>query len=415
MQKSLEPSLEKKLIKKYGTLKDSHRVSELDISETIKELSYLTHSYFRYYGKFPSKLASFFLSKYASKESVLLDNYAGSGTGLVEASILNIPSYGIDINPLAVLASNVKTRKYDSLQLRKAWNELAEHIEKIRVEGHDCSRFIPEWNLIDKWFDKDIVKELSIIKAAIAGFQFKTSQDQEFFWLAFSAIIRRVSNAYDGEVRPHVNPNKRKREPIAAFAKKITEMINLAEVFSETVKDQVISKSYLQTNIELTKNSEIKKAGINLVLSHPPYLNCFDYIPVFSLELRWTEDIQSIWGGFDLKAVQKMETKSWPATNEKVLYGYFDGLREAYSQVFDVLEPGGICGVVIGDSTIRGELIRVHKIVGGILESIGFKLEEIVYRTTHYSTGKYSYRSRADYHGAHEPKRDGIVVMRKPK
>ena len=27
-----------------------------DISETITELSYLTHSYFRYYGKFPSKI-----------------------------------------------------------------------------------------------------------------------------------------------------------------------------------------------------------------------------------------------------------------------------------------------------------------------------------------------------------------------
>lgn len=29
-----------------------------DVNETISELSYLTHSYFRYYGKFPSKIGN---------------------------------------------------------------------------------------------------------------------------------------------------------------------------------------------------------------------------------------------------------------------------------------------------------------------------------------------------------------------
>ena len=33
---------------------DKYRTDFLDVSETISELSYLTHDYFRYYGKFPS-------------------------------------------------------------------------------------------------------------------------------------------------------------------------------------------------------------------------------------------------------------------------------------------------------------------------------------------------------------------------
>ncbi|MGB4758486.1 MAG: DNA methyltransferase [Candidatus Saccharimonadales bacterium] len=406
-------SVEKELESKYGLLDDLKGESELDISETIKELSYLTHSYFRYYGKFPSKLANHFLQKYSNKNSILLDNYTGSGTGLVEASLLGIPSYGVDINPLAVLASNVKTRKYDTKLLRKYWAEISELINDAEP-SKDLSEYTPDWSSLDKWFTELAIRELATIKYVLLTYKFKKQGDKEFFLLGFSSIIRRVSRAYDGEVRPHVNKGKRERSPVSAFSKKITEMIEIADAFNVASKHDVVSKSYLASNLELSHVEDIKKAKINLVLSHPPYLNCFDYIPVFSLELRWTEGIEIIWGNKSLKDVQKMETKSWPATTEKVLYGYFDGLKKAYSEVFDVLEKGAVCGVVIGDATIRGELIRVHKILGAMLKDIGFEPVEVIYRTTNYGIGKYAYSHRADYHGEAEEKRDGILVFRKP-
>ena len=40
---------------------------------------------------------------------------------------------------------------------------------------------------------------------------------RDFLRLAFAAIVRRVSNAYDGEVRPHFNPSKRERSVLKLF------------------------------------------------------------------------------------------------------------------------------------------------------------------------------------------------------
>lgn len=400
---------EERLIQLFGIVNREIPSRELDISESIKELAYLTHSYYRYYGKFPSKLASIFLDQYSSKDTVLLDNYVGSGTSLVEASLRGIKSYGLDINPLAIVASNVKTYRYSKASLSRQWAKL---IEEIHSADSENSYIIPKWSPLEKWFSEDVIKDLSKIKSVIMNFDFEDRESKEFFKLAFYSIIRRVSRAYDGEVRPHINKSKRQRDVAKAFIKKVSEMIALAGAFEYANKQNPKSKSFLGSNSKLNEINEIKSSGVNLVLSHPPYLNCFDYLPVFSLELAWAEDDNEIFGDYTLKDLKALETKSWPAT-EKISESYFNGIKTAYEQVYELLPKGGICGIVIGDSTIKGELIRVHRIVAAICEDIGFTLEEILYRTTHYGTGKYAYSHRADYHGENEDKKDGILVLRK--
>ena len=405
-------SVEKDLIKKYGIVKKLPKTELLDISETISELSYLTHSHFRYYGKFPSKLASYFLERYSTDNSVLLDNYVGSGTSLVEAKLKGIPSYGIDINPLAVLASNVKTCHYDKKQLEKYYNDIKDLIYKD-YKSEDLEYYTPDWSSLGKWFTEQAVTDLSIIKKVISEYNFSTIEYKEFFLLAFLGIIRRVSVAYDGEVRPHVNKSKRVREIKSAFLKKAYEMIMDSAEFSYASNSKTKSVSFIGTNTDLEQISPNFTEKINLVLSHPPYLNCFDYLPVFNLELQWSIGLPEVWQDFTLKEIKGMETKSWPATNESILYGYFDQLKNSYQEVFNVLDKNSVCGIVIGDSTINGELIRVHKILAQICIDIGFEFENMVYRTTHYGTGKYSYKAKANYHGADEEKKDGIIILRK--
>ena len=78
-------------------------------------------------------------------------------------------------------------------------------------------------------------------------------------------------------------------------------------------------------------------------------------------------------------------------------------------------KKGDKLAVVIGDCTRHGEIIKVIDRLIIDVESIGYKLLEINYRTTHYGTGKYAYSDRADYHSEKEQKRDGIIVFRKLK
>ena len=58
-----------------------------------------------------------------------------------------------------------------------------------------------------KWFSDRAVRELVIIKKMLLEYNY--NREREFFDLGFFAVIRRVSHAYDAEVRPHVNKKKR--------------------------------------------------------------------------------------------------------------------------------------------------------------------------------------------------------------
>jgi len=75
--------------------------------------------------------------------------------------------------------------------------------------------------------------------------------------------------------------------------------------------------------------------------------------------------------------------------------------------------PGTPCCVVIGDCTVRGEVVPVMDRFAELMAGVGFQLERVIYRTTHYGTGKYAYAERADYHGHGAIKRDGVLVFRR--
>ncbi|MEM3413899.1 MAG: DNA methyltransferase, partial [Thermoplasmata archaeon] len=84
---------------------------------------YLSHYFHPYKGKFHPKMARALLNYICPHdEGVVLDNFAGSGTLLVESSLMGLTSIGIEINPLSVLMCNVKT------------NSLLIDINKLKVE-----------------------------------------------------------------------------------------------------------------------------------------------------------------------------------------------------------------------------------------------------------------------------------------
>src|SRR4051794_37553072 len=71
----------------------------LDVPETIPQLGYGSHQFFRYYGKFPSVVGREIVARHGSPGAPVLDCYAGCGTTLVEAQSAGRPSFGLDINP----------------------------------------------------------------------------------------------------------------------------------------------------------------------------------------------------------------------------------------------------------------------------------------------------------------------------
>lgn len=381
-----------------------------DIPQTITELSYLTHNFFRYYGKFPPTIPRRLLRDFRPPEGTwVLDNFSGSGTTLVEAACEGHPSLGVDISPLATLAARVKTFHVDLLRLQRVYELLVAALS--RGPALPDAEHLPPDHELDKWFSPDAVRRLAQLKTVVLGLE--AGPERDFLSLAFFSIIRRVSHAYDGEVRPHVNTTKRSRDVFAAFKKKYSDMATRMAAFQRESSPDTPALALSGDNRELKGLLDWDEYPIGLVVSHPPYLNCFDYFPVYKLEYLWA-------GGFDepgldveYTELRKKETRCWPATNQRIFDGYFRDLERAYGQVADLVDRGTRCCVVLGDCSIKGEVVPVLDRFSNIMDGVGFSLERVLLRSTHYGIGKYAYSHRADYHGKAARKRDGILIFKR--
>jgi hypothetical protein len=378
----------------------------LDIPETIPQLGYGSHQFFRYYGKFPSILGREIVKRFAPRGTSILDCYAGSGTTLVEAQINSCPSYGIDINPLGVLACNVKTRYYDRAALRNSFIEMTNRAVKMgygKLPSGSSDK-------ISKWFTEEAVRDLGRLRAALEGLP--AGDERDFLSIAFLGIIRRCSNAYDGEVRPHINLAKRPRPPFEAFSDKFEDMYAGLQELDGMRSPNVPSQSVIGDSRSAESYEFCADKSIELVVAHPPYLNSFNYLQVFSLEFMWSDGLPEVWGNWTPRQVRTAEQRAWPATNPAVTARYYQDFWAVAKAATSVMADGAVLSVVVGDATIRQTLEPVHKIMWEHLKTSGLEPVEIWFRTTHYGIGKYAYSHRADYHGDAE-KKDVIMFFRK--
>lgn len=425
-------------------LSKSYNSDYLDVSETISELSYLTHNYFRYYGKFPSKVAKYIIKSLIESKKIeplsdfIFDNFNGSGTSLVEAKIAGFDSGGVDINPFGVLASNVKTYNYKIQELQSTYTELLAKIksalpndgQQTLFDSYTASentmseiseiykQIYIDFPNIEKWFDSDVIRELATIKYFLLSMP--VGKVREFFVLAFFAIIRRVSWAYDAEVRPHVNPKKRKKSALAVFDKKIIDMITTMQSWNLVTSATVQSETFVCDNSDVFDVAEIINGfktrynkELGLVISHPPYLNCFDYIPVYKLKFLWAFGFEEIYGKHTYQQIKNKELRAYPATKDSFINNYFKHNLDAYKIIYDNLKNGGYCCVVMGDCTINKQLFSVHKMLIKGMESIGFSVDKVTYRSTAYGVGRYAYHHKAGYNDKKGGKQDAIIFFKK--
>lgn len=73
-----------------------------------------THTFYRYPGRFPPRLAERVIGSLSLPGDLVLDPFAGGGTALVEAALQGRNAVGADLNPLAVLVSRAKTTALSS-------------------------------------------------------------------------------------------------------------------------------------------------------------------------------------------------------------------------------------------------------------------------------------------------------------
>src|SRR3989338_3136015 len=196
---------------------------------------YSNHGLHTYPAMMIPQVARRLIGAYGKNAKVLLDPFVGSGTALLEATLHNNfeKAYGIDINPLALLISKVKTTPIDPNLLLKEYHKLMEKCSDDKKDVNFSQKKIekPNFPNIDFWFKPQVTTDLAIIRKNIS--ELKNKDTKNFFLVAFSETVRDVSNTRNREYKLYRMSlemmKKHKPDTISTFRQKLEENINSIE------------------------------------------------------------------------------------------------------------------------------------------------------------------------------------------
>ena len=328
---------------------------------STQERNYATHDLLRWYGKLVPQLVSRLIGLYSKEGDVILANFSGSGTVLLESNILKRDSVGIDSNPLAILLSSVKTHPHipNSRQLLKKLS--------VAISSRKYKKY-PQDRGDSKWFYPETFQDLMATKEVIE--KIKSRRDRDYFLLALSSIIKKVSKV-DARCINHIVIDKKKKmvNVFHEFSRKLDEMAESMREYQKIANGNKVS-------IEKgdARDTKLHDRSVDLIISHPPYLGAIDYSNIYQLENKIL--------GFSYDEVDANDI----STNS--MAKYLSEMYRVFDEMHRVLKNGGHACVVIGDNRKDGKIQPTFAyFIQYASEKLGFRLKDIFVWITSQKAG----------------------------
>ena len=333
---------------------------------------YLTHNVHRYSGKFIPQIAARAIELLTEPGDLVLDPFCGSGTTLLESAIRGRYSLGYDLNPLAVLITQVKITPVQSIQLehlrvtmRKAVANIGTHsdlplfsdlapISEVQEKGIGSD----DW--FRKWFQPRVLDDLQSLYSTIEAIE--NVPLQRIGLVAFSNILRKFSNAHSGY--PNVMFDRKsplKRSPLPSFLKSLNETIDAVSSIEGILSGQVTARIEHANSEEL----QISDATIDAVVTHPPYIGSVPYAEYGALSLMWL--------GSDPKALDAALTGG-KRQSKDVVKNFEKSYRKIIGECHRVLKHGHHAFFMVGNPTVKGELVDLREMTVRLAQEYSFRL-----------------------------------------
>lgn len=327
--------------------------------------------------------------KLGRKTLKIIDPMCGSGTVLSAAISRGQRAIGVDIDPLAVLMSEVATAPIDTGQLL----DTAEQVCAIARQQDG----IPPWSdvetarFVNFWFGQSQKRDLVALTGAIRNVEDVSIRSA--LQVALSRIIitkaPAASLAADtSHSRPHRVMNTSDYQVFDGYAGSVKSLKRLLDARRATGTASVFRGDSRVLD-------GIKPRSNDLVVTSPPYLNALDYLRGHKFAL--------VWFGYSIPSLRQLRGASIGAerapdsgpserVNELVSFIQHDVIDPGRlpvttlqrfagdlvgfaSAIRKVLKKNGQAVLVIGNSTLRGNYIRNDLIAQKSLEDAGFCLQ----------------------------------------
>lgn len=397
----------KKLIEIDGDLDPNLEIPNCgNILIISKDQSYLTHGIHKFPAKFFPELPRYLIRKYSQPGNYVIDPMCGSGTTILEALLNNRIGIGIDIDPIALLITKVKTTPLASESLDTAKKLLDKQIRKLD-NSVEFNPILPEFNYRDKWFRSFVLRELGIIRDSIFIIKNHTEISQvddivEFFQVIMSSIIRDVSNADPHCTRTVLRKKVKKKilpgDTLKKFSLRLAQQIVEMKNFTEILTGSAYFHGHTPGGTALA--TELCDSSIDLAVTSPPYINAVDYPRTHQLEMYWLgllddgplSKVKRKYIGTE--TVYKDEYRNLQVSGYKTLdpvlekiyrldprrafiaFKFFEDMKHQLQEMMRILKPGSRYCIAIGNNLMRGVQVKSHEILAEIAVSdVGFELE----------------------------------------
>lgn len=288
----------------------------------------------------------------------ILDPFCGSGTALVEGRNLNLNVKGFDINPLAVLLTQVQLEGISEYKIVKSIDSLFSQIT-LSIGNIKPYSFMN----ISKWFNEDVINSLSVIREAIR-FE-KDDRIRRFFWCCFAETVRKFCNSRTSTFKLHV-------KPIEQIGKTVDSSISFFKKHVLESYGKLIYEPYNEISILSGDSKEllscIPDESIDLIYTSPPYgdnQTTVTYGQYSILPLLWIDDKDlMIWNKkiFDnFSAIDSFSLGgkiSFSVKTEEKYISFVEQIsKEKQKKVFSFLEDYEIIFKLMSKKLKRGKLL----------------------------------------------------------
>ena len=352
----------------------------------------LMHRIHAYPAKFPAFITTKAIQK-AEEQNIqvntVADIFCGCGTVALESVRCGKHFWGCDINPVATLIAETKSRIYDDCLLEEYFSKIIFRYKSTIV---DKSSNVYSNERIRYWFDDKHIDDLLKLRTAI----YLSIDDDiyiKFFLCAFSNILKSCSRWLTKSIKPQVDPNKNPKDVFDAYCKQI-------KLMRKANSENLINANIGNADIERINflDYKIKEPFVDLVVTSPPYVTSYEYADLHQLSTLWleyTDDFRTLREGsigslYHSNEFKENITKLNDTGRDIVfrMYGmnkrkarsvaqYYVDMQNVIHKVSQILNPKGACLFVIGNTEYKGVKINNAKHLTECLLEKGFNNIEV--------------------------------------
>lgn len=253
---------------------------------------------------------------------------AGSGTTNIEAALLGIDSYAIDISPFCQMMTKTK---FDALKID------SKLLENIELDADELFNFFSQKNVVNRIETIEKGKK-KIYELMLLAYLDALGYSKRVVRLNHQQLFRKVLSRYIETVK-------------GLLDNKYFNNNNLGKV--------VILKKSDALNIKLNDNS------IDGIITSPPYSFAIDYVENDKDQLEYL--------GYNTKDLKKLIGLKGKTKKEK-LETYFNDIGKFLSEASRVLKKNKYLVIIIGSNTNQTGGIRLERSVINSAERYDLKL-----------------------------------------